>query len=154
MVESGTKWGVIMFMGEYHHNIDDKGRITIPSKLRDLLGHDFVITKGLDNCLFIYPKAEWEQVMDKYKNLPNTKNVRNFLRVFLSGATTCEIDKMGRCNIAPSLIKYASLKKECVIVGVNERLEIWSLETWEKFMKDNENNLSTIADELFENMVI
>ena len=154
---SGTKWskvGDIMFMGEYHHTIDEKGRITIPAKLREELGHDFIVTKGLDNCLFIYPKAEWQRIMEKYKNLPNTKNVRNFLRVFLSGAVSSELDKMGRCNINPSLIKFATLKKECVIVGVNERLEIWSLENWNRFMKDNEDNLSTIADELFENMVI
>ncbi len=157
MVYSGTKWskvGDIMFMGEYHHTIDEKGRITIPAKLREELGHDFIVTKGLDNCLFIYPKAEWQRIMEKYKNLPNTKNVRNFLRVFLSGAVSSELDKMGRCNINPSLIKFATLKKECVIVGVNERLEIWSLENWNRFMKDNEDNLSTIADELFENMVI
>ena len=154
---SGTKWskvGDIMFMGEYHHTIDEKGRITIPAKLREELGHDFIVTKGLDNCLFIYPKTEWQRIMEKYKNLPNTKNVRNFLRVFLSGAVSSELDKMGRCNINPSLIKFATLKKECVIVGVNERLEIWSLENWNRFMKDNEDNLSTIADELFENMVI
>ena len=157
MVYSGTKWskvGDIMFMGEYHHTIDEKGRITIPAKLREELGHDFIVTKGLDNCLFIYPKTEWQRIMEKYKNLPNTKNVRNFLRVFLSGAVSSELDKMGRCNINPSLIKFATLKKECVIVGVNERLEIWSLENWNRFMKDNEDNLSTIADELFENMVI
>ena len=80
------KWVIIMFMGEYHHTIDDKGRITIPSKLRYELGEQFVVTKGLDGCLFIYPKDEWDNITKKYKELPNTKDARNYLRFFLSGA--------------------------------------------------------------------
>lgn len=143
-----------MFMGEFHHTIDEKGRMIIPAKLRYQLGNDFIITKGLDRCLFIYPEVEWQQVMDKYKKLPNTREVRNFLRVLLSGATTCNIDKMGRVNINPNLIQYAGLDKDCVIVGVNERLEIWSLENWQQFMNDNEDNFSQTADKLFETMVI
>lgn len=141
-------------MGEFHHTIDEKGRMIIPAKLRYQLGNDFIITKGLDRCLFIYPEVEWQQVMDKYKKLPNTREVRNFLRVLLSGATTCNIDKMGRVNINPNLIQYAGLDKDCVIVGVNERLEIWSLENWQQFMNDNEDNFSQTADKLFETMVI
>ncbi len=141
--------GDIMFMGEYNYTIDDKGRITIPAKLREQLGHDFIITRGLDKCLFVYPKEEWNNVINKYKELPNTKDARNFMRFFLSGATQNEFDKQGRINIANSLIKYANLNKDCVIIGVNDRLEIWNKELWDKFITDNEENLSDIAEKLF-----
>ncbi len=152
MVVSGKKWfkvGEIMFMGEYKHSIDDKGRITIPSKLRYELGEDFIITKGLDGCLFIYPKNEFNEITLKYKNLPNTKEARNYLRFFLSGALVCEVDKQGRVNLNQSLIEYAGLKKECVIIGVNERLEIWDKHRWDEFLLNNEDSISDIADSLF-----
>ena len=138
-----------MFMGEYHHTIDDKGRLTIPSKLRYELGENFIVTRGLDNCLFIYPQNEWNNIINKYKELPNTKDARNFMRFFLSGAVQSEFDKQGRINIPTPLINYAEIKKDCVIIGVSERLEIWSKELWEKFINDNESNLSDIADKLF-----
>ena len=145
----GEKWVISMFMGEYHYSIDDKGRITIPSKIRYLLGETFIVTRGLDNCLFIYPKDEWNTIINKYRELPNTKNARDFMRFFLSGATEGEIDKHGRVNISSPLMKYAGLSKECVIIGVNERIEIWSKERWEDFILNNEDNLSMIADTLF-----
>lgn len=138
-----------MLMGEYHHSIDDKGRLIIPSKLRDELGNNFIVTRGLDNCLFVYSKEEWSNVINKYKELPNTKDARNFMRFFLSGATQVDFDKQGRINISQPLVKYASLEKDCVIIGVSERLEIWSKENWEKFINDNEDDLSDIADKLF-----
>ena len=142
-----------MFMGEYNHTIDEKGRLIIPSKLRDLLGYDFIITKGLDNCLFIYPKEEWGNIIKKYKELPNTKEARNFLRIFLSGATELNLDKQGRINITSSLMKFASLKKDCVIIGMNERLEIWSKEKWQEFIDNNESNITEIADNLFQTSI-
>ena len=138
-----------MFMGEYHYSIDDKGRLTIPSKLRYDLGEKFIVTRGLDNCLFIYPMDEWNNVISKYKELPNTKDARNFMRFFLSGATVCEFDKQGRINIQTPLLNYAKLDKECVIIGVNDRLEVWSKELWEEFINLNEDKLSDIADNLF-----
>lgn len=138
-----------MFMGEYHHTIDDKGRITIPSKLRYELGEEFVITKGLDGCLFIYTKEEFENITKKYKELPNTKDARNYLRFFLSGAIMSTFDKQGRININKPLMEYASLVKDCVIIGVNERLEIWSKDKWEEFLKVNSSMISDIADNLF-----
>jgi MraZ protein len=138
-----------MFMGEYNHTIDEKGRITIPSKIREQLGEEFVITRGMDKCLFVYPKKEWEKVIDKYKELPNTKDARNFMRFFLSGASISEFDKQGRINIANPLKNYADLKKECVIIGVNERLEILDKEAWNIFLEQNEENFSDIADKLF-----
>ncbi|MEG0025817.1 MAG: division/cell wall cluster transcriptional repressor MraZ [Bacilli bacterium] len=138
-----------MFMGEYHFTIDDKGRLTIPAKLRSDLGSDFVVTRGLDNCLFIYPKNEWHNIIAKYKELPNTKDARNFMRFFLSGATISDFDKQGRINITSPLMKYAFLKKECIVIGVNDRIEIWDKDRWECFISDNEANLSDIADSLF-----
>lgn len=149
MVKCGEKWVILMLMGEYHHSIDDKGRLTIPSKIRYELGETFIVTRGLDNCLFVYPKNEWNNIITKYKELPNTKDARNFMRFFLSGATECEFDKQGRINISAPLIKYADLKKDCVIIGVNDRLEIWSKESWETFITENEDDLSDIADKLF-----
>jgi MraZ protein len=136
-------------MGEYHHNIDDKNRLTIPAKVRYELGEKFIITRGLDKCLFIYPQKEWNNIIAKYKELPNTKDARNFMRFFLSGATECEFDKQGRINIPSPLSKYAELEKDCVIIGVNDRLEVWSKDAWESFIADNEDSLSDIADNLF-----
>lgn len=149
MLESVKKWGDIMFMGEYHHSIDLKGRLIIPSKLRDELGEEFIVTRGLDGCLFLYPREQWNTIIEKYKKLPDTRNKRHFLRIFLSGATACEYDKQGRINIPKPLIDYASLEKECIIIGAIEKLEIWSKEKWEAFISENEENMSEIADELF-----
>ena len=141
--------GDFLFMGEYHYAIDEKGRLTIPSKVRFDLGEQFIITRGFDNCLFLYPMNEWNQILEKYKTLPNTQNVRNFMRFFLSGATEVSFDKQGRINIPMPLIKYSDLLKDCILIVVNERLEIWSKENWENFIEDNEENLSDIADKLF-----
>lgn len=138
-----------MFIGEYHHNLDDKGRLTIPSKLRAELKDDFILTRGLDGCLFIYPKEEWNNTISKYRDLPNTKDARNYMRFLLSGATVCEIDKQGRINIPTPLSEHASLTKECVIIGVNERLEVWDKERWDNFVKENEDSFSDLADKLF-----
>ena len=138
-----------MFLGEYHHSIDDKGRIIIPAKARVNLGENFIVTRGLDGCLFIYPKVEWDKIIKKYNDLPDNKNKRQFLRIFLSGATICEYDKQGRINIPEPLVTYANLIKDCVIIGVVDRLEVWSRERWEEFIKENEESLSDIADNLF-----
>lgn len=138
-----------MFMGEYHHSIDSKGRIIIPVKVRDDLGENFIVTRGLDGCLFLYPKNEWDRIISKYKELPDTKDKRQFMRIFLSGATICEYDKQGRINIPNPLIEFAKLEKDCIIIGVDEKLEIWSKERWEEFIANNEDNLSDIADSLF-----
>lgn len=144
------KSGDNMFIGQYNHTIDEKGRIIIPSKLRNELGNNFIVTRGLDGCLFIYSNIEWMNIVSKYKNLPDTKEKRNFMRVFLSLATICEYDKQGRINIPTSLISYANLKKDCVIVGVFDRLEIWSKESWDEFIKNNSSNLSDTVDSLFQ----
>ena len=136
-------------MGEYHYSIDDKGRLTIPSKLREELNDSCIITRGLDKCLFIYPKEEWNNIISKYRELPNTKDARNFMRFFLSGASECEFDKQGRVKISGPLMDYAELQKDCVIIGVNDHLEVWSKELWDNFMTNNLDDLSDIADNLF-----
>lgn len=140
-----------MFMGEYHHSIDEKGRIIVPSKFRYELGEKFIVTKGLEGCLFVYPRTEWDNIISKLKLLPFTKkDARTFMRFFLSGATECEFDKQGRINITSPLAEYAGLTKDCVVIGVNDRLEIWSKEKFDNFFKGNEENLSDIADNLFD----
>ena len=140
-----------MFMGEYSYTLDTKGRIIIPAKLRNELGNNFIITRGLDNCLYIYSNTEFNNIINKYKSLPDSMDKRNFMRVFLSGAITCGYDKQGRVNIPQSLLTYASLKNNCFIVGVYDHLEIWSKENWDKFMDLNSSNMSLMADNLFIN---
>lgn len=142
---------MFMLMGEYHHNLDDKGRIIIPSKLREELGENIIVTRGLEDCLFIYSEKEWSLIVSKLKTLPFTKtDARKFTRMFLSGATVAEFDKQGRIKLTNPLIDYASLEKECVIIGVNDRLEIWSKEKWDEFTKTSQEELSDLADHLFE----
>ena len=140
-----------MFMGEFHHNIDDKQRLVLPSKFREELGETFVITRGLEGCLFVYSMEEWNTLVSKLKTLPFTKkDARAFLRFFLSGASECQTDKQGRIAIPTPLASYASLNKECVIIGVNDRLEIWSNDAFDNFFKSNEENISDIAEKLFD----
>ena len=139
-----------MLMGEFHHNIDDKGRLILPAKFREELGEEFVITRGLENCLFVYSFKEWENIVNRLRTLPFTKkDARNFTRFFLSGATECEFDRTGRICISSPLVNYAGLSKECVIIGANDRLEIWSLENWEDFFTENSDNFADIAENLF-----
>ena len=140
-----------MLMGEYHHNIDDKGRLIIPSKFRNELGNEYIITKGLDKCLFVYSVNEWSKLVKDLNTLKFTKkNVRAFERFFVGGASLKEFDKQGRISITSPLIHYANINKECVIIGVNERLEIWDKDEFDTFIKNNENTLEEIAEDLFE----
>lgn len=143
-----------MFMGEFHQRLDEKGRVTIPVKMRDDLGSHFIVTRGLDGCIFIYPKEEWQRIIVQYKELPNTKETRTFLRAFLSCACESNMDKQGRVNLATPLIEWASLNKDVVLIGVNERLEVWSKEIWENYLEESKESFSDIADRLFQtNMV-
>ena len=151
MVKSG---GMFMFMGEYHHTIDEKGRLIIPSKFREGLGEKFIITRGIENCLFVYSLDSWEKITNKLETLPFTKkDARQFVRFFLSGATTAEFDKQGRVNITSPLISYAKLQKDCVVIGTGDRLEIWSQEDWDSFFESASNNMSDIAENLFNESV-
>ncbi len=140
-----------MLLGEHHHNIDDKGRLVIPNEYRVELGNRFVITRGIEKCLYVYSLTEWEKLVAKLNTLPFTKkDARTFMRSFFSGATVCEFDKLGRINITSPLVSYADLQKECVVIGVNDRLEIWNESLFNEFMDDNSEKLEDIAEHLFE----
>ncbi|MFJ7950420.1 division/cell wall cluster transcriptional repressor MraZ [Lysinibacillus sp. NPDC096418] len=138
-----------MFMGEYQHSVDAKGRLIVPAKFREALGETFVVTRGLDNCLFGYPMNEWRKLEEKLKGLPMTKkDTRAFARFFFSGATEVEIDKQGRINIPSTLITHAHLEKECVVLGVSNRIEIWAKDAWEIYFNESEQSFNEIAENM------
>ena len=138
-----------MLIGEYEHSLDTKGRLIMPAKLREDMGEKFIVTKGLDGCLFAFSQNEWLNFEQKLKSLPlSDKNARNFVRFFLSGATECELDKQGRFLISSNLREVAKLEKETIIIGVGTRLEIWNKDIW----KSCDENIS--ADEIAENMTM
>lgn len=141
----------LLFIGEYNHNIDNKGRIIIPSKIRESLGASFVMTKGLDHCLFMYPQEEWRIFEDKLKKLPLTqKDARAFSRFFFAGAVECETDKQGRVLIPSNLRDHANLRDDAVIIGVSNRLEIWDKETWANYNQDEDLSYDSIAEKMAE----
>ncbi len=138
-------------MGEYSHNLDAKGRIIVPAKFRENLGESFVLTRGLDRCLFVYPKAEWHILEDKLKQLPLTKkDARKFTRFFLSGASEQEMDKQGRISIPQPLRSYANLSKECTVIGVSNRIEIWDADEWNDYVLESEESFAEIAENLMD----
>ncbi|KAB0441958.1 division/cell wall cluster transcriptional repressor MraZ [Lysinibacillus fusiformis] len=138
-----------MFMGEYQHSVDAKGRLIVPAKFREALGEAFVVTRGLDNCLFGYPMNEWRKLEEKLKDLPMTKkDTRAFARFFFSGATEVEIDKQGRINIPATLMQHAHLVKECVVLGVSNRIEIWAKDAWETYFSESEQSFNEIAENM------
>ncbi|MCP8616612.1 division/cell wall cluster transcriptional repressor MraZ [Salirhabdus salicampi] len=140
-----------MFMGEFQHNIDTKGRIIVPAKFREDLGETFVITRGLDKCIFGYPMSEWRLLEEKMKKLPLTKkDARAFTRFFFSGAVECEVDKQGRINIPSPLRHYAELDKECVVIGVSNRIELWSKEKWGSYFEESEESFAEIAENMMD----
>lgn len=138
-------------MGEYSHNLDAKGRIIVPAKFRENLGETFVLTRGLDRCLFVYPEVEWRLLEDKLKQLPLTKkDARKFTRFFLSGATELEIDKQGRISIPQPLRTYANLSKQCTVIGVSNRIEIWDADEWNDYVSESEESFAEIAENLMD----
>ncbi|MET1247983.1 division/cell wall cluster transcriptional repressor MraZ [Sporolactobacillus sp. STCC-11] len=140
-----------MFMGEFNHSIDIKGRLIIPSKFREELGSEFVVTRGLDQCLFVYPMNEWHRIEEKLKALPFTKkDARAFTRFFFSGASECALDKQGRVSISNGLREYAKLMKDCVVIGVSTRLEIWDQETWGRYFAQSEESFNDISESLLD----
>ncbi|AZT91002.1 division/cell wall cluster transcriptional repressor MraZ [Caldicellulosiruptor changbaiensis] len=140
-----------MLIGEYKHVVDNKGRVTLPSKFREELGERFILTKGLDNCLFGYSLKEWAVLEEKLKKLPLTsKDARAFLRFFFAGACECEVDKQGRILIPQNLREYANLQKEVFIIGVMTRIEIWSEENWQREMADESLSVEKIAQKMEE----
>lgn len=138
-----------MFMGEFHHSVDDKGRMIVPAKFRENLGSSFVLTRGLDQCIFAYPQAEWTQLEQKLKALPFTKaDARAFTRFFFSGACEVELDKQGRIVLPSNLRTFANLTKECVVLGVSSRVEIWDRSIWESYYAKSEESFSEIAESI------
>ncbi|MDO5345036.1 MAG: division/cell wall cluster transcriptional repressor MraZ [Lachnospiraceae bacterium] len=136
-----------MFMGEYNHTVDTKGRLIIPSKFRELLGDEFIVTKGLDGCLFVFPQNEWQAFEEKLRTLPLTqKGARAFTRFFVAGATPCELDKQGRILLPATLREFAGLDKDVVLAGMLNRIEIWSKAKW------TENNACDDMDDIAEQM--
>ncbi len=140
-----------MFMGEYQHSIDMKGRLIVPSKFREQLEEGFILTRGLDNCLFGYPLDEWQKLEEKLKALPVTKrDARAFTRFFFSGASEASLDKQGRVNIPANLREFAKIEKDCMIIGVSSRIEIWSAELWEAYYEESEESFNDIAENLID----
>ena len=139
-----------MLIGEFEHSLDAKGRLIMPAKLRETIGDKFVVTKGLDGCLFAFSLTEWANFEEKLKSLPlSNRSSREFTRFFLSGATECEIDKQGRFLIPTNLRESANLQKEVVIIGVGTRIEIWDKEKWNSY---NDENIS--VEDIAENMTM
>lgn len=166
VVSSGVKWSFVggkhrksekmakggdseMFLGQYQHSIDAKGRLIVPAKFRDDLGERFVVTKGLDNCLFAYPQAEWKVFEEKLKQLPLTNpGARKFVRFFFAGAVECELDNQGRIMVPTHLREYAGLKKDIVSIGVNNRIEIWNKESWNDYSDEEDFISNDLAFEM------
>ena len=122
-----------MFIGEYSHTIDAKGRLIVPSKFREQLGEEFVVTKGLDGCLFVYENSEWKSFEEKLHALPLTNaNARKFTRFFLAGASACELDRQGRILIPAVLREFAKLEKDVTVIGVGRHAEIWNTQAWQQ----------------------
>ncbi|NLD48982.1 MAG: division/cell wall cluster transcriptional repressor MraZ [Clostridiaceae bacterium] len=138
-----------MFYGEYQHSVDVKGRVIVPSKFRDGLGEKFIITKGLENCLFAYSSEEWANLEAKIKSLPFTdKDVRAFVRFFFAGASECEVDKQGRILVPQNLRDYAGLEKDVYIIGVSNRVEVWDKNKWENYFEDENMSTDKIAEKM------
>ncbi len=153
MEARGEKWREVvdMFIGEFEHNIDDKGRLIMPAKFREELGKEFVVTKGLDGCLFVYSLEEWSRIESKMQETPMTsKESRKFMRFFFAGAANLEVDRQGRILLPLNLREHAGLKKEVVFAGVSTRIEIWSKDKWEDSSAYSEDEMDEIAEDMAE----
>jgi len=138
-----------MFLGEYQHSLDSKGRITVPAKFRDQLSDRFVATKGLENCIFLYPLKEWRNIEEKLHSLPMTRaDARSFVRFFFSGASELEVDKQGRTVLPSNLREYAGIDKDVVIIGVGSRAEIWAGDKWVEYNQEKAGQYEQLAESL------
>ena len=138
-----------MFMGEFNHSIDNKGRLIIPAKFRSQLGERFVITRGMDRCLSGYSMAEWDKLKQQLEKLPMTKkNVRQFVRLIYSAAIECEFDRQGRVNLSKILINYAGISKKCVVVGVSSHFEIWDEGAWQQYSEQAAEDFDDVAEDI------
>ena len=138
-----------MFIGEYQHSVDSKGRLAIPAKFRSALSKGAVVTRGLDACLFLYPKKDWEELAQKLANLPiSQRDARAFARLMLAGAMDVKVDKQGRINLPKYLQEYAKVNKDAVVAGLYNRLEVWNKKKWEEYKSGAEKDSSDIAEKL------
>ena len=138
-----------MLLGEYEHSIDTKGRMAMPAKLREGLGAKFIITKGLDGCLFVYAMDEWQRVEQKLASLPmSRKTARDFTRFLFGGACEAECDKQGRVLLPANLRRYAALERDAVIVGVGSRAEIWDTAKWQQYNEESAEDVNELAEQL------
>jgi MraZ protein len=138
-----------MMMGEFAHALDDKGRVTIPARLRDDLGTHVVITKGLDGCLFLYPMSEWTKLEERLRALPMTNaNARAFQRLFMAGAHDVELDRQSRVTIPPRLREYAAIERDVVLVGVSNRAELWASERWQSYQETAQEGFEDVAEKM------
>lgn len=138
-----------MFMGEYQHSLDEKGRIIIPAKFRDILGENFILNRGLDNCLYVYPHSEWKILEEKIKELPTANpETRAFVRLFFSGAVEAELDKQGRVVIPQHLREHAQIEKDVFIIGVSTKVEIWSKENWVNYSAQTKQSYEDFAQSM------
>jgi MraZ protein len=140
-----------MFIGEYRHNTDNKGRIIIPARFRDDLGERVVLTRGLDGCITVYTLTQWDKVLEGLRVLPTTKKEsRMYIHMLTAKAAECEFDAQGRVLVPQSLIQEAAIEKECVVIGVVDHVEIWSSKRWDNYYADASASFETIAEQLTE----
>ncbi|MEA5018132.1 MAG: division/cell wall cluster transcriptional repressor MraZ [Erysipelotrichaceae bacterium] len=140
-----------MFMGQYSHNVDLKGRIIIPAKFREELGNVIVVTRGLDGCLSVYTQKQWQTIYEQLIKLPSTKKEsRMYVRTFMANAAECEFDQQGRILLPPALIQAALITKECIVIGSGDHIEIWSKQRWFEFAEVADESLEAIAESLTE----
>jgi len=138
-----------VLIGEYQHTIDAKGRLIMPARFREELGETFIVTRGLDRCLFVYPMDEWRTLENKLKSLPMTQaNARAFVRFLFSGATECTLDRQGRILLPSHLREHAGITKDVMIIGVSTRVEIWAREQWQAYVEEAEVSYDQIAETL------
>ncbi|RIV28262.1 transcriptional regulator MraZ [Alicyclobacillaceae bacterium I2511] len=138
-----------MFMGEFQHTLDEKGRMIMPVKFRDGLGGSFIMTRGLDHCVFVYSRGEWDSLAAKLKALPMTRaDARSFVRFFFSGAAECELDKQGRVLVPTTLREYGQLQRDVIVLGVSNRIEIWDEKEWQQYASGAANSFAAIAEKL------
>lgn len=140
-----------MLIGEFHHNLDNKNRLMMPAKLLKNLGNEVIVTRGFEKCLLVYPLEKWDSIIAKFSELSITKSdTRKFMRILLSGATSCSFDSQNRINIPNVLKGYADISKEVVIIGLDDHLEIWSEEAYENFLNENLDDFASIAEKIYE----
>jgi MraZ protein len=138
-----------MFLGTHHPRLDDKGRLTLPAKFRDALAGGLMVTKGQDHCLYVFPRAEFEQMARRVAEAPLTNEaVRAYQRYLFAGTDEQRPDSQGRISIAPELRQYASLAKECVVIGAVTRLEIWDADAWQRYLTEHEDSYSQAREEV------